>query len=93
MLIAEKILCSISGFSRKTDSACFKALLPPATPKFNFYPNWFPIIKVEVLMLEDKPFEQVLKTQKKSLIKKRGKENAVFALLDPNSLTNHLSLP
>jgi hypothetical protein len=43
-------------------------------------------------MLEDKPFEQVLKTQKKSLIKKRGKENVVFALLDPNSLTNHLSL-
>jgi hypothetical protein len=90
--IYESILFLISGFSRRTDSACFKALLPPATPKFNFYPNWLPIIKVEVLMLEDKPFEQVLKTQKKSLIKKRGKENAVFPLPDSNFFKCHLSL-
>jgi len=32
--VAERILCLISGFSRKTDSAPFKALFSPATPKF-----------------------------------------------------------
>ncbi len=29
--VAERILCLISGFSRKTDSAGFKALLTPIT--------------------------------------------------------------
>jgi hypothetical protein len=32
--IYEGILCLISGFPRNTDSARFKVLLTPATPKF-----------------------------------------------------------
>jgi hypothetical protein len=35
--VAERILCLISGFSRKNHFAPFKALLPPSTPKFNFF--------------------------------------------------------
>jgi hypothetical protein len=35
--VGERNLCLISGFSRKTYSARFKALLTPAIPKFNFF--------------------------------------------------------
>jgi len=54
--VAERILCLISGFSRKTDSARFKALLTPATPEFNSCPDLIPIVKVENLLWESKPF-------------------------------------
>jgi len=37
--VVERTLCLIFGFSRKTDSARFKALLTPATPKFNSRPD------------------------------------------------------
>ncbi len=58
MPVAERILCLISGFFRNNDSARFGVLFLPATPKFNSCPDLIPIVKVEDLLWESKPFDE-----------------------------------